>query len=149
MLVVVTNQAGIGRGLYTEADFNELTEWMCEVFEQERCAIDKVYFCPTHPQHGIGRYKVDSARRKPFPGMILEAAAELEIDLARSILIGDKLSDIQAGLAAGVAVRLLLSQRGASAPEAVAGTVIRKLGEAQMLLSRLDSGHASSLLGKL
>lgn len=109
LICVVTNQAGIGRGYYTEADFLRLTDWMCEVFRNEGAVIDKVYFCPTHPEHGIGDYKVDSLFRKPEPGMILQAARDLDIELAKSILVGDKYSDIQAGLAAGVGCNLLYS----------------------------------------
>ena len=107
LICVVTNQAGIGRGYYTEKDFLELTAWMCGVFSEEGCEIDKVYFCPTHPEHGIGEYKTDSQFRKPGPGMVLEAAQELDIDLGKSILVGDKESDIQAGIAAGIKCNLL------------------------------------------
>ena len=108
-IVVVTNQAGIGRGLYTENDFWTLTRWMIDQFARQGCHIDGVYFCPTHPEHGIGAYRVESDFRKPRPGMLLQAADELEIDLARSILVGDKESDIQAGLAAGVGVNCFLA----------------------------------------
>lgn len=134
LIIVVTNQAGIGRGLYTEADFHELTRWMCDVFALEGCAIDKVYFCPTHPEHGIGPYKVESFRRKPFPGMILEAAVEFEIDLARSVLVGDKLSDMQAGRAAGVRRNVLLRHPGANAPEVEDAILADDLGAVQALL---------------
>lgn len=107
LIIVITNQAGIGRGLYTERDFEELTAWMCEVFSQRGAAIDKVYFCPFHPEHGIGRYKVDSPFRKPRPGMILQAAEEFKIDLQRSVLVGDKASDIVAGIASYIGCNLL------------------------------------------
>lgn len=106
-ICVVTNQAGIGRGYYTEEDFLTLTDWMCDVFTKEGADIDKVYFCPTHPEHGIGEYKVDSIYRKPGPGMLLQAAQELDIDFAKSILVGDKETDIEAGIAAGVRFNLL------------------------------------------
>lgn len=109
LIVVVTNQAGIGRGLYTEDDFWTLTAWMVDQFARQGCHIDGVYFCPTHPEHGLGRYRVDSVFRKPGPGMLFQASAELNIDLARSILVGDKESDIQAGLAAGVGVNCFLA----------------------------------------
>lgn len=107
LICVITNQAGIGRGYYTEADFKKLTDWMLGVFQSKDAAIDKVYFCPSHPEHGIGKYKIDSPFRKPGPGMILQAAEELDIDLAKSILVGDKESDIQAGITAGVGCNLL------------------------------------------
>ena len=88
LIFVVTNQAGIGRGYYTERDFLKLTEWMCGVFKGQGIVIDKVYFCPSHPEHGVGKYKVDSSFRKPEPGMILQAAEECDVDLARSVVVG-------------------------------------------------------------
>lgn len=106
-IFVVTNQAGIGRGYYSEHDFWELTCWMCEAFSQHSAAIEKVYFCPSHPVHGVGKYKVDSPFRKPRPGMLLQAAQEFQIDLEQSVLVGDKISDVQAGIAAGVGTNLL------------------------------------------
>lgn len=102
LIFVVTNQAGIGRGFYTEQDFLKLTDWMCGIFCDEGIVIDKVYFCPSHPEYGVGQYKVDSPYRKPGPGMILQAAQEFDIDMTRSVLVGDKESDIQAAVAAGV-----------------------------------------------
>lgn len=119
-LFVVTNQAGIARGYYTEADFHRLTAWMCERFVAENAPIDKVYHCPYHPEHGIGRYKLDSPLRKPRPGMILLAAEEFGVDLARSVLVGDMATDIQAGQAAGVGVNLLFRPDDVSAPGHVA-----------------------------
>lgn len=124
LICVVTNQAGIGRGYYTEKDFLELTDWMCNVFSKEGSEIDKVYFCPTHPEHGVGEYKIDSRFRKPGPGMILQAADELGIDLAKSILVGDKETDIQAGIAAGVGCNLLYRAMPLAAPEATTATVV-------------------------
>lgn len=107
LIFVITNQAGIGRGYYSEQDFLNLTEWMCGVFNSHGVGIDKVYFCPFHAEHGIGQYKVDSPNRKPGPGMILQAAQEFDIDLARSVLVGDRETDINAGIAAGVGCNLL------------------------------------------
>lgn len=102
LLIVITNQAGIGRGYYSEADFSALTDWMCEQFAAESITIDGVYFSPFHPEHGIGHYKADAPCRKPRPGMIMQAAKEHGIDLPRSVLVGDNPSDIEAGVAAGV-----------------------------------------------
>jgi D-glycero-D-manno-heptose 1,7-bisphosphate phosphatase len=110
-IVVVTNQAGIGRGLYTEADFERLTHWMRARFAAEGAAVDGVYQCPTHPTAGLGRYRTESTLRKPGPGMILQAQADMGLNLARSALVGDKASDIEAGLAAGVGLNLLLAGR--------------------------------------
>lgn len=107
MVIVITNQAGIGRGYYTEDDFLQLMAWMKGRFQEHSGDLDAVYFCPYHPD-GQGEYRGESAFRKPAPGMILQAAAELDIDLAESLLVGDKISDIQAGIAAGIPKRFLL-----------------------------------------
>lgn len=109
LIVVVTNQAGIGRGYYSEEQFWELTEWMHSVFQENGAEIDRVYFCPFHPVHGVGKYKLDSGDRKPKPGMILRAAVELQIDLARSILVGDKETDLEAAAAAGIGTKILVT----------------------------------------
>lgn len=101
-VVVVTNQAGIGRGYYNVADFFALTNWMKVRFAEHCGTIDAVYFCPYHPEHGIGVYRRESNFRKPAPGMLLQAERELGIDLSRSIFVGDKLTDMAAGRAAGI-----------------------------------------------
>jgi len=102
LLLVVTNQAGIGRGYYTETDFFQLTDWMLKEFSKRRIYIARVYHCPYHPVHGIGSYRLDSPDRKPKPGMLLRAQADFDLDLRASVLIGDKLSDMHAAEAAGV-----------------------------------------------
>ena len=102
LLVVVTNQAGIGRGYYSEADFHAYMNWMRQVFVEQGAPLDAVYHCPHHPEAGVGEYKRDCDCRKPAPGMILAAQRDLDIDLAQSLLVGDKASDIEAGRRAGV-----------------------------------------------
>jgi D-glycero-D-manno-heptose 1,7-bisphosphate phosphatase len=116
LLVVVTNQAGIARGYYTEAEFLELTAWMVASFAEQQVYIARVYHCPYHPVHGVGVYKCDSPDRKPKPGMLLRAQKDFSLDLSSSILIGDKLSDIQAAQAAGVGKAIML-RSGASEME--------------------------------
>jgi D-glycero-D-manno-heptose 1,7-bisphosphate phosphatase len=128
---VITNQAGIARGYYSEDDFHRLTAWMCERFEAEGAPLDKVYFCPYHPEHGIGRYKLDSPFRKPGPGMILQAAEEFGIDLARSLLVGDMPTDLEAGRAAGVGRNLLFRPQEPPAP----GRITRLADAAAYLLA--------------
>ncbi|MEY3289723.1 MAG: hypothetical protein RLZZ419_1965 [Pseudomonadota bacterium] len=108
-VVVVTNQAGIGRGYYTEAQFQVLSAWMCERFTEEGIVIAGVYYCPYHPEHGVGKYKADSFDRKPNPGMILRAKDDLGLLLETSILVGDKASDIAAAKAAKVAKSVLMA----------------------------------------
>jgi D-glycero-D-manno-heptose 1,7-bisphosphate phosphatase len=108
LLLVVTNQAGIARGYYTEAHFLELTKWMIQKFAEEQIQIAGVYYCPYHSVHGLGKYKRDSPDRKPNPGMLLRAQTDFQLELAKCILIGDKLSDIQAAQAAGIGTAILL-----------------------------------------
>jgi D-glycero-D-manno-heptose 1,7-bisphosphate phosphatase len=105
LLIIVTNQAGIGRGYFTEQDFLTLTEWMLKRFEEEGIKITDVFYCPYHPEFGIGEYKKDSFDRKPNPGMLLRAAEKYGLDLEHSIMIGDKDSDMQAASKACVGVR--------------------------------------------
>lgn len=108
LVIVVTNQAGIGRGYYTEAAFHALTEWMKAKFAERGGTIDAVYFSPYHPEHGLGPYQKETDCRKPGPGMLLQAERDLDIDMPRSILIGDKPSDLAAGRAARVGTLLHL-----------------------------------------
>jgi D-glycero-D-manno-heptose 1,7-bisphosphate phosphatase len=114
-IVVVTNQAGIGRGYYSEKEFHHLSDWMCAQFLSNGVKIDAVYFCPFHPEYGVGQYKMESFDRKPNPGMILRAEKDLGLDLARSALVGDRLSDIVAAKVAGVRHSIFLSEVDESA----------------------------------
>jgi D-glycero-D-manno-heptose 1,7-bisphosphate phosphatase len=123
-LVVVTNQAGIGRGYYTEADFHALTDWMLARFSARGIGFDAVEYCPDHPTHGVGPYRRDTPRRKPGPGMILDASAALGLDPARSAMLGDRATDMQAAAAAGIARRLLLPADEAERQAAPAGTIL-------------------------
>lgn len=104
-IIVITNQSGIGRGYYSEQDFLALTAWMCRQFEAQDAAITDVFFCPDHPEGGVGPYKRDSFDRKPNPGMLLKAAEKHGISLADSIMIGDKDTDMIAAERAGVGIR--------------------------------------------
>lgn len=117
LLIVVTNQAGIARGYYSEEDFLALTRWMCDRFEDEGASITEVLFCPFHPEHGIGYYKKDSFDRKPNPGMLLRAAEQYRIALQDSIMIGDKDSDMLAAQRAGVGIRCHYIVQGEPAAE--------------------------------
>jgi D-glycero-D-manno-heptose 1,7-bisphosphate phosphatase len=138
LVIVVSNQAGIGRGYYSEREFLALSEWMCRVFHERGAPVTKVYYCPFHPEHGVGSYKRESSSRKPGPGMILQAAADFDIDLRRSVLVGDKETDILAGVAAGVGCNLLYDRRtefGSCDRLAGATSVIEKLVEAVPFLN--------------
>ncbi len=101
-LVVVTNQSGIGRGLYTPADLETLHQHMRQQLLQQGVQLTAIYACPHHPQATLPAYRSDCECRKPQPGMVLQAAREHGLDLAASCLFGDKASDIEAGEQAGV-----------------------------------------------
>ena len=102
LLVVITNQSGIARGYFSEEQFHTLTEWMDWSLADRGVDLDGIYYCPHHAEKGRGEYKVDCDCRKPKPGMLLSAIKDLNIDVSNSILVGDKVSDIKAGIAAGV-----------------------------------------------
>lgn len=108
VVVVATNQAGIARGYYTEADFQAYMDWMRGEFGRHAARLDAVYYCPHHPDAGVGGYRRECGCRKPAPGMLLDARRDLGLDLATSWLIGDKPSDLEAGRAAGVGINLRL-----------------------------------------
>lgn len=103
LIIIITNQSGIARGKYREKDFSILTNWMLGKFAQKNIIISKVYYCPHHPN-----FTGECECRKPKPGMIIEAKKEFDIDLDKSILVGDKNSDIEAGLNAGIKYNYLI-----------------------------------------
>lgn len=107
VIVVITNQSAVGRGLMTAAAVQAINQGIVEQVQQAGGRIDAVYSCPHSPDAGC-------ACRKPQPGMILQAAQDLGLDLARSFLIGDAVSDVQAGLAAGCRPVLVRTGRGAA-----------------------------------
>jgi len=129
-IIILTNQAGIGRELYTEADLHALMEWMTAQFEQERVKLNGYYYCPHHPEQAIGRYRIDCPDRKPRPGMLLHAARDHRIDLPKSLFVGDRCSDMQAGAAAGVGKLVLLAGTEVSTCEVGAHFTVVKTLEA-------------------
>ena len=108
-IFVVTNQAGIARGFYTEADYEQLMEWMRGEFRREGIEFDGVYHCPFHPEHGIGHYKREHEDRKPGTGMLRRGAREFSLDLTQSVLVGDRCSDIAAANSAGLRQAFLIA----------------------------------------
>lgn len=152
-LVIITNQSGIARGLYSEHEYAALTDWIAERFAKHGAALDGVYHCPHHPSEGIAPYVQACRCRKPAPGLILDAAEELGIDLGRSVLFGDKQSDLDAAAAAGITHRVLLGTDGRELPreesDQLATARFRSLADAvqspplHALLLRLSSVHAS------
>ena len=144
-LVVITNQSGIGRGLYSVEAFEQLTDWMKTQFEAAGAPLAGVYFCPHHPTEATGEFGRPCECRKPAPGMLLAAAQDLGLNLGSSVLFGDKESDLLAARAAGVPERVLLGTDGIARPAAPA-----KSGLATALFRRLDEALTdSSLLAAL
>lgn len=106
-VVIVTNQAGIARGYFTVEQFDAFTAWMLDRFVVSGAQINRLYYCPHHPEHGSGEYRVACGCRKPMPGLFERARDELDLDMTASLLIGDKASDLEAAKRAGVARRFL------------------------------------------
>jgi len=133
-VAVITNQSGIARGYFSEAEFLAFSGWMVGEFRARGADLAGVFHCPYHSAGPVERYARESCWRKPAPGMILEAARRLDLDLARSVFVGDQPTDMQAAAAAGVGLRVLVD------PEAKAGTqtadhVVGRLPEILPLLS--------------
>jgi D-glycero-D-manno-heptose 1,7-bisphosphate phosphatase len=107
LVIVVTNQSGVGRGYYTEDDMHALHRRMEAELAEAGGRIDAIYFCPDHPDAPLARYRhPDPPSRKPNPGMILQALQEWPIDAERSLLVGDKPSDLEAAVRAGIRAAL-------------------------------------------
>lgn len=103
-VVVITNQAGVARGYYTEAEVVRLHAYLNEVLAERGAHVDYFYYCPHHPEHGVGEYKKNCLCRKPGIGMFQEAEKAFKngINKEDSYMIGDKLLDIEAGQRYGV-----------------------------------------------
>jgi D-glycero-D-manno-heptose 1,7-bisphosphate phosphatase len=138
-VVVVTNQAGVARGYFPESQVRVVHDHLSKVlFDEAGARIDHYDYSPFHPTEGVGEYRKDTDCRKPNPGMLLRSAAKLGLDLSRSWLVGDKLSDLQAGAAAGCRTILVRTGYGVgidvTAPDdtlklaAVLPTVVEAVG---------------------
>lgn len=121
LAIVVTNQAGIARGLYNEADVQMLHRHVAQLLAKADAKIDGYYLCPHHPEFSLN----DCDCRKPEAGMLLRAAQDFSIDLNASYLIGDKASDIEAAHRVGVTPVLVATGYGAAESAKVAKTVMR------------------------
>lgn len=113
LVIVVTNQSGVGRGYYSMEDVDRLHRHLQDKLAESGTAVDAFYVCPHHPTEGVGHFLRDCDCRKGRPGMLLQAAAEHGIDLERSFMVGDKAADIEAGEEAGCRSMLVLTGYGA------------------------------------
>lgn len=113
LLVVVSNQSGVARGYFSLQDVEVINNHMCYLLERYDVTIDGIYVCPHHPTAGVNEYLQDCSCRKGRSGMLLQAAQDLDIDLQSSWMIGDKLSDIEAGVVAGCSSLLVRTGFGA------------------------------------
>lgn len=120
-LVVVTNQSGLARGMYTEEQYQTLTAHMRQALTEAGAEVDAVYHCPHHPKGQVPELAVECDCRKPEPGMILRGAEELGLSLSDSILVGDKPSDIEAARAAGVGRAFIVQSDNAESTDDLAG----------------------------
>ena len=102
LVFVVTNQSGVARGYYSEADVHNLHKWMQKELAEAGARIDAFYHCPHHVQGSVAEYRLDCGCRKPAPGLILQAMEEWPVDKKKSFLIGDKPSDVEAAQTAGI-----------------------------------------------
>jgi D-glycero-D-manno-heptose 1,7-bisphosphate phosphatase len=133
-VVLVTNQAGIGRGYYRWAEFSAVQDALLSALAAEDAVVDAVYACPHHPTGLAGFADADHPARKPNPGMLLRAEKDLALDLRRSWLIGDKATDVEAAKRAGLAGAMHVmtghgeSERGGAAALAAVGFEVRLAG---------------------
>ncbi len=117
LLVLITNQSGIARGLFTEDQFMHLTEWMDWSLADRGVDLDGIYFCPHHPQAVVDEYRQECECRKPKAGMFSDAMAQLDIDMSASYMVGDKKEDMQAASLAGVGHKILVRTGKEVTPE--------------------------------
>lgn len=117
--IVVTNQSGVARGYFTEAFVTGVHGVMQEMLAKAQAHLDALYYCPHHPE-GLGIYRCSCQCRKPAPGMLLQAARDMDLDLGRSYLVGDAGKDMETALAAGVKGVLVRTGYGREAEVAAA-----------------------------
>ncbi len=136
-LIVVTNQSGIARGYYTEQDLIKLNDFMMDELKKYGIEILECFYCPHHPEKGIGEYKKDCDCRKPNPGMLEEAIKKYNIDRKNSFMIGDKKGDLEAGQKAGVTSILVKTGYGLKTYEKLEKNKKYLVGENLLEISRM------------
>ncbi len=152
LLIVVSNQSGVARGYFGPEALRAVDARVRELLARERVPLTGFYFCPHHPQGVVEPYAVECACRKPKPGLILRAAEEHGVDLARSWLVGDILHDVEAGRRAGC--RTVLIDNGNETEwvltaQRLPHLLAADLLEAETLISAVDAGLGPSILSTL
>ncbi|MDG5467694.1 D-glycero-beta-D-manno-heptose 1,7-bisphosphate 7-phosphatase [Deltaproteobacteria bacterium IMCC39524] len=137
LVIVVSNQSGVARGYFDEDSVNQLHQHIQTELAGYGTSIDDFYFCPHHPDKGLGVYKAACNCRKGNPGMLLQASREHDIDLSKSYMVGDKLADIEAGQRAGCKTLLVLTGYGAATSSKLVTEAVKRC---------LDLGCAASLI---
>jgi D-glycero-D-manno-heptose 1,7-bisphosphate phosphatase len=133
--VLVTNQSGVARGLFSEARLDEIHGQLQAKLKESGATLADIYYCPHHPDVGPAGYRKNCRCRKPNPGMLLRAGEELGLDLKRSYMVGDRVTDIEAGRRAGTRTALVrtglgdaelrrFDELGVDAPDYVAGDLL-------------------------
>lgn len=147
-IVVVSNQSGVARGIVTEEVLADVHQKMLDLLQSENGYVDRIYYCPYHPDGVIKKYSKESDMRKPAPGMLLLAAKEMDVDLAKSWMVGDSYRDVAAGKKAGCKTILINSpvrppkrQKGDPEPDKVAVNV----KEAANIIKMYDQRAAKSV----
>lgn len=112
IVIIITNQSGVAKGLYKETDITIFNDAMVEKLKQHKASVDAIYYCPHHPKAEIKKYRIDCDCRKPRPGMLIDGGKKYNIDFKSSFLVGDKWSDIEAGRSVGCKTILVKTGHG-------------------------------------
>ena len=138
-VVIITNQAGVGRGYFPEHRLDEIHRRLRSMLAEFHAHVDGIYFCPHHPTAGLGDYRIACDCRKPMPGMLLRAATDLNLDLRRSLMIGDRASDLQAGASAGCRTALVRTGYGPETSVALDHATVRGIGTFETVADAVES----------
>jgi D-glycero-D-manno-heptose 1,7-bisphosphate phosphatase len=146
--ILVSNQPGVAKRQLTRSEFEKMNGMVRDELAKHGCVLDAEYYCLHHPDALVKKYKLDCDCRKPKPGLILRAARENGVDLARSFFVGDALADVKAGRAAGCRTILLghvttFLSRMIESEDAHPDFVLPSLRQVPDLLRRLDSKGAA------
>jgi D-glycero-D-manno-heptose 1,7-bisphosphate phosphatase len=147
-VLVVTNQSGVARGYYEEADVDRLHAWMNDQLDAIGAHVDAFYYCPYHPNGAVEQYRALSHCRKPNPGMFEEAIQEWRVDPSGSFVVGDKNSDLLPGNELGMTTILVRTGHGDTEDETVADHVVPDVGAAVDLIERVFADAATGRKGE-